>query len=89
MVVLAMTLSKVVASIEIDDKQRCGLATQVHQFVINRILGPEVRLISSAGQTALEVGRVLSRRDILRRPHLPAEPDARLLHDRRARRGRP
>jgi glutamate racemase len=30
---------------------------------INRILGPEVRLISSAGQTALEVGRVLSRRD--------------------------
>jgi glutamate racemase len=35
---------------------------------INRILGPEVRLISSAGQTALEVGRVLSRRDILRRP---------------------
>jgi len=36
---------------------------------INRILGPEVRLISSAGQTALEVGRVLSRRDRLRRPH--------------------
>jgi len=35
---------------------------------INRILGPEVRLISSAGQTALEVGRVLSRRDRLRRP---------------------
>jgi len=35
---------------------------------INRILGPEVRMISSAGQTALEVGRVLSRRDILRRP---------------------
>ena len=35
---------------------------------INRILGPEVRLISSAGQSALEVGRVLSRRDILRRP---------------------
>ncbi|MDQ3910878.1 MAG: glutamate racemase [Actinomycetota bacterium] len=35
---------------------------------INRILGPEVRLISSAGQTALEVGRVLSRRGFLRRP---------------------
>ncbi len=35
---------------------------------INRILGPEVRLISSAGQTALEVGRVLSRRGHLRRP---------------------
>jgi glutamate racemase len=36
---------------------------------INRILGPEVRLISSAGQTALEVGRILSRRNLLRRPH--------------------
>lgn len=36
---------------------------------INRLLGPEVRLISSAGQTALEVGRVLSRRGYLRRPH--------------------
>ncbi|BBL79084.1 glutamate racemase [Rubrobacter xylanophilus] len=35
---------------------------------INRILGPKVRLISSAGQTALEVGRVLSRRGYLRRP---------------------
>jgi glutamate racemase len=35
---------------------------------INRILGPEVRLISSAGQTALEVGRTLSRRGYLRRP---------------------
>jgi glutamate racemase len=35
---------------------------------INRILGPEVRLISSAGQTALEVGYVLSRRGYLRRP---------------------
>ena len=35
---------------------------------INRILGPEVRLISSAGQTALEVGRILSRRSYLRRP---------------------
>ncbi|HET7479368.1 MAG TPA: glutamate racemase [Rubrobacteraceae bacterium] len=35
---------------------------------INRIMGPEVRLISSAGQTALEVGRVLSRRGYLRRP---------------------
>jgi glutamate racemase len=35
---------------------------------INRILGPRVRLISSAGQTALEVGRVLSRRGHLRRP---------------------
>ena len=35
---------------------------------INRILGPQVRLISSAGQTALEVGRVLSRRGYLRRP---------------------
>jgi glutamate racemase len=35
---------------------------------INRILGPEVRLISSAGQTALEVGRILSRRGYLRRP---------------------
>ena len=35
---------------------------------INRILGPEVRLISSAGQTALEVSRVLSRRNYLRRP---------------------
>ncbi|MDP9487161.1 MAG: glutamate racemase [Actinomycetota bacterium] len=41
---------------------------------INRILGPEVRLISSAGQTALEVGRVLSRRNQLRRPrHLDDE----------------
>lgn len=36
---------------------------------INRILGPEVRLISSAGQTALEVGRILSRQGYLRRPH--------------------
>lgn len=35
---------------------------------INRTLGPEVRLISSAGQTALEVGRILSRRGQLRRP---------------------
>jgi len=35
---------------------------------INRALGPEVRLISSAGQTALEVGRMLSRRGHLRRP---------------------
>ncbi|AHY46837.1 glutamate racemase [Rubrobacter radiotolerans] len=35
---------------------------------INRILGPEVRLVSSAGQTALEVGRILSRRGLLRRP---------------------
>lgn len=35
---------------------------------INRILGPRVRLISSAGQTALEVGRILSRRGYLRRP---------------------
>ena len=35
---------------------------------INRILGPGVRLISSAGQTALEVGRILSRRGYLRRP---------------------
>jgi glutamate racemase len=35
---------------------------------INRILGPEVRLISSAGQTAIEVGRILSRRNRLRRP---------------------
>lgn len=39
---------------------------------INRILGPEVRLISSAGQTALEVGRILSRRGYLRR-HRHAE----------------
>jgi glutamate racemase len=35
---------------------------------INRIFGPRVRLISSAGETALEVGRVLSRRGYLRRP---------------------
>lgn len=35
---------------------------------INRALGPEVRLTSSAGQTALEVGRILSRRGYLRRP---------------------
>lgn len=35
---------------------------------INRLLGPEVRLISSAGQTSLEVARVLSRRGYLRRP---------------------
>lgn len=35
---------------------------------INRGMGPEVRLISSAGQTALEVGRILSRRGYLRRP---------------------
>jgi glutamate racemase len=35
---------------------------------INRMMGPEVRLISSAGQTALEVGRSLSRRGYLRRP---------------------
>lgn len=34
---------------------------------INRILGPRVRLISSAGQTALEVSRILSRRGFLRR----------------------
>src|SRR5919106_5525885 len=44
---------------------------------INRILGPEVRLISSAGQTALEFGRVLSRRDRLRRPrHIDDEGKA-------------
>lgn len=35
---------------------------------INRILGPEVRLVSSAGQTALEVGRILSRQGYLRKP---------------------
>jgi glutamate racemase len=35
---------------------------------INRIFGPQVRLISSASQTALEVSRVLSRRNYLRRP---------------------
>lgn len=35
---------------------------------INRLLGPEVRLISSAGQTSLEVSRILSRRSQLRRP---------------------
>jgi glutamate racemase len=40
---------------------------------INRVLGPEVRLISSAGQTALEVGRILSRRGYLRRPHDPED----------------
>lgn len=40
---------------------------------INRALGPEVRLISSAGQTALEVGRVLSRRGFLRRPRHPED----------------
>lgn len=40
---------------------------------INRILGPEVRLISSAGQTALEVGRILSRRGYLRRPRGPED----------------
>jgi glutamate racemase len=40
---------------------------------INRILGPEVRLISSAGQTALEVGRILSRRGYLRRPRCPED----------------
>ena len=40
---------------------------------INRILGPEVRLISSAGQTALEVARILSRRGFLRRPRHPED----------------
>jgi glutamate racemase len=40
---------------------------------INRVLGPEVRLISSAGQTALEVRRVLSRRGYLR--HVPKMGD--------------
>jgi glutamate racemase len=40
---------------------------------INRILGPEVRLISSAGQTAIEVGRILSRRNRLRRPRDPED----------------
>ncbi|MBA4115219.1 MAG: glutamate racemase [Rubrobacter sp.] len=40
---------------------------------INRILGPEVRLISSAGQTALEVKRILSRRGYLRRPKHPQD----------------
>src|SRR3712207_7635960 len=40
---------------------------------INRILGPRVRLISSAGQTALEVGHVLSRRGYLRRPRRSEE----------------
>ncbi len=40
---------------------------------INRLLGPEVRLISSAGQTALEVGRILSRRGFLRRPRHPED----------------
>ncbi len=39
--------------------------------VINRILGPEVRLISSAGQTALEVRSILSRRGYLRRTQYP------------------
>ena len=43
---------------------------------INRILGPEVRLISSAGQTALEVGRILSRRGYLRRPRDADDPGA-------------
>lgn len=44
---------------------------------INRVLGPEVRLISSAGQTALEVARVLSRRGFLRRPkHLEDKGDS-------------
>lgn len=43
---------------------------------INRILGPEVRLISSAGQTALEVGRILSRRGYLRRPNHPQDEGA-------------
>lgn len=32
-----------------------------------------MRLISSAGQTALEVGRVLSRRGFLRRPRHPED----------------
>lgn len=40
---------------------------------INRILGPGVRLISSAGQTAIEVGRILSRRSFLRRPKHPGD----------------
>lgn len=40
---------------------------------VNRALGPEVRLISSAGQTALEVGRILSRRGYLRRPRGPED----------------
>jgi glutamate racemase len=40
---------------------------------INRVLGPEVRLISSAGQTALEVARILSRRGFLRRPNHPED----------------
>lgn len=40
---------------------------------INRILGPEVRLISSAGQTALEVRNILSRRGYLRRPRNPED----------------
>ncbi|TCJ19449.1 glutamate racemase [Rubrobacter taiwanensis] len=40
---------------------------------INRVLGPSVRLISSAGQTALEVRRVLSRRGYLR--HVPKMGD--------------
>lgn len=43
---------------------------------INRALGPEVRLISSAGQTALEVGRILSRRGYLRRPRDPEDTGA-------------
>jgi glutamate racemase len=40
---------------------------------INRIMGPEVRLISSAGQTALEVRNILSRRGYLRRPRNPED----------------
>ncbi|CAN5134087.1 glutamate racemase [soil metagenome] len=40
---------------------------------INRVLGPGVRLISSAGQTSLETARVLSRRGYLRRPEDPED----------------
>lgn len=43
---------------------------------INRALGPEVRLISSAGQTALEVSRILSRRGYLRRSRDPEDTGA-------------
>ena len=57
---------------------------------INRILGPEVRLISSAGQTALEVGRILSRRGLPPPParrRRPRQLDLRLQRRPRGVRG--
>ena len=64
------------AGVEVDAVDAVVLGCTHYPLIsaaINRALGPEVRLISSAGQTALEVGRILSRREYLRRPRSPED----------------